>query len=135
MNEKHLIFIIGLPASGKTTLAKNKYHNYKLFDDVSISYPNPSSLVFDVRDEEKSVIIDPYCSLKEIQDIVRIIFKKFSISFIYFENNPAQCLINAKTRPEKKVEDLIRYLTTKYYIPDGEKTVAVYDPNQPLPLP
>ena len=48
------------------------------------------------------------------------------IDWIYFENDPEACLINAHRRENKKVDSFIQNLTKSYTIPTGSNIVKVY---------
>ena len=50
------------------------------------------------------------------------------IQYIYFENDPERCLINAAspTRKYKKVEQFIRQASKEYIIPEGVVPLKVY---------
>jgi hypothetical protein len=41
----------------------------------------------------------------------------YEVDYVYFENNPKQCLENAKRRIEKKVDGYIKYLSSVYNPP------------------
>lgn len=61
-NEKEAILIGGLPCSGKTTLAKEEYSNYKLIDDPR---DWEKDVLGKIKKQKRVVITDPYLSFKK----------------------------------------------------------------------
>ena len=93
---KKIVIILGLPGSGKTTLAKTKYSNYKLIDDITINY---NINYYDPND--KIVITCPIAGTKSKKEILRKLklwFGKSYITFIVYENNYEQCIKNIESR-------------------------------------
>ena len=55
---------------------------------------------------------------------------KINVSYIYFSNNPEQCLINVRNRNDgRKVNGFILTYAKYYNIPFGATVVDVYDAN------
>jgi len=115
--------ICGLPGSGKTTLANylaNQTPNSLVIDDPSI---NGIPTILDLKDYDHVFIADPaFCRRHTRLDAVLLLTNMFSdakINYIFFENNPEQCIKNSKKRlesePAKKVESYIRYLSERYF--------------------
>lgn len=120
--------IIGLPASGKTTLAniinKDNDFKYRIIDD-------PKNFMKDIYPyiNEDLIITDPTLCIESNRDKAVSMIKKYTnakIEWIFFENNPKQCLINAKNRENKKVDSLISLLSKEYVIPKGSNTCKVH---------
>lgn len=120
--------IVGLPGSGKTTLAKkingdngNKYH---IIDD-------PKNFETDVMPylDRDVIITDPYLCFKNfrVAAIKRIesINPDIKIDWLFFENDPEKCLENSKNR-DRKVESFIKNFSTKYEIPKNATVIDVY---------
>lgn len=121
------IIIVGLPASGKTTLANNliKDNCFMLFDDVSVSEKLFSDMNDHIKSQKDLVITDPYICLKNVQDVLKNKLIGYDIEWIYFENDPNQCLINASFR-DKKVDGLIKNLSKQYYMPNQVVPMKVF---------
>ena len=118
-----IIFVIGLPASGKTTFVCNTKHSLDLFVDD----PTDINRVFEICNKAAAenvnvYIADPkFCVCNILRSAVEALSDKYSdadIEFVYFDNNPQQCAVNAKNRmhaqPEKKVENFIWQLSAQY---------------------
>jgi cytidylate kinase len=108
-----VLFIIGLPASGKTTLAKQicERTNAVLYDDP-LNYKA-------IALHDKIVITDALLCREENVAIATAILQKIGYSkfdFIYFENDPDTCLVNAQIRNTHQVSVSIR-THTKHYKP------------------
>lgn len=107
-----IVFIVGLPASGKTTLARCMDGQH--FEDAA-------QLPLNV---EGSFILESpeFCSQKlltgaRVQALLQ--YPHHDQRVIYFENNPEQCLINAKMRPNKPVDGAIRRWSKEYNPPEN----------------
>lgn len=128
------IMIVGLPGSGKTTFAHNNYgnvENHIIFDDFSI---NPRKHINDYNREKPSTVVIPDPNLCGVSREVaeRKIKEMFGIDdicfeWIYFENNPEQCKINAIERNDNRnVFVDIDSLSRRYVIPEGSKKLPVF---------
>lgn len=107
-----ITLIVGLPGSGKTTLAKSMEGH--LVDDPDqrldmLITPAPAHLI----------ITHPYLcvreSLKTLIIYLSVYYSGVTPKIIYFENDPKQCMINARKRVNKPVEGFIKQLTKEYY--------------------
>jgi predicted kinase len=119
-----MLIVAGLPASGKTEFIKQKYGSReKTFIFEDISEEDMSELHRVISSEEGLVIVSsPFAVLRKwrlsfLEWCINNNFN-FKVSYVFFENNPKQCLNNAKRRPENKVENLIIELTKDYTIPE-----------------
>lgn len=120
MYEAYLI--AGLPASGKTTYAKN--FKCKLFDD-----PKDLKEIIDYCKCGNNIIItDPNFCITEVRNKAQKILLDlgYKVNWIFFENNPNQCIINSKKRPEKSVEMYIKQLSLLYNIPENSVILSVW---------
>ncbi len=118
--------VAGLPASGKSTWAKEQHPGANFVDD-------PKGLGDIVLDETKvfTYIVDPFFCLSHIrQQAETILFDNYpgcDIQWIFFENNPVQCLVNAKNRTDKKVDNFIEFLSKRYNIPGDSIILPVWE--------
>jgi hypothetical protein len=53
----------------------------------------------------------------------------FEKEYVFFENDPEQCLLNSKRRIGKPVEDSIYWLTKMYHIPEGVIPIKCWQGN------
>ena len=106
------LVIVGLPASGKSTYIETIQHLYNaVYDDI---YCEIEKISYD------SIIIShPDFCKDNIRGEVkrRLETKGYSVEFLFFANNPKQCLKNAKRRENKDVDGYIRYLSGFYNPP------------------
>lgn len=112
------LLIVGLPASGKSHFLREiKTQDDVVIDDfISSHIPKVESLI----------LTDPYLCVQRIRDAVEGSLTDLGytrISFIYYENDPDQCLKNATTRPEMAVDNLIRHLSKSYNPPRIDRRV------------
>jgi len=115
-----LTLIVGLPASGKTTLGAT------LSCDVFLDEVTSLDQIKIPLELGKSVVVtDPHLCLKKNQEKAKVVFNNWPIRWIYFENNPKQCLVNAKLR-DKPVNNDIKIFSKDYFIPDNCEVLPVY---------
>lgn len=123
----NIFVIVGLPGSGKSTLLnklKKEYDFYYIDDMMNLSELPVTC--------ENLVIADVHaCNPKTRNKMIDIFNKKYenaNIQFFYFENNPQQCLENARNRNDsRKVDTDIRVLSRVYDIPKGISVIPVYN--------
>ena len=115
-----LTFIVGLPASGKTTLGAT------LSCDVFLDEVKSLDQIKEQLHLGKSVVVtDPYLCYKKNQEKAKVEFNNWPIRWIFFENNPKQCLVNAKLR-DKPVNGDIKIFSRDYFIPDNCEVLPVH---------
>jgi GTPase SAR1 family protein len=130
-----IIFIVGLPGSGKTTLAydmlmEDQDHTI-LRDDYSLHF-DKNDLMWNLF-AKRVIITDPrLCGVSE-RDAITLIEKRYPVydganfKFIYFDNDPEACIINSRRTPKPGgTEKLINYLTKIYKIPANADIRKVY---------
>ena len=128
-----IVLIAGLPASGKTHLG-NKIaleQNLILIDD-------PIDLIeveLIVSNSEKGIVFcdHNFCIPRLRTVATNYLLEKFpdaELEWIFFENDVNQCLSNLYYRQDngddRKVEGLIRGLSSYYSIPCDEKCIPVW---------
>lgn len=125
----NILFIVGLPGSGKTTLAKNINENkggsYRIIDD-------PKDFDLDVLPflNENLIITDPHLCNGNIREMAvsKILAQtEANIEWIFFENNPKVCLENIIARDGGKVKPSIINFTRIYKVPDGVEALSVFN--------
>lgn len=121
----NVLFIVGLPGSGKTTFAKNISNGYRLIDD-------PVNFIKDVKPylDENLIITDPSLCIESNRVSATNMIKSYNpyikIDWLFFENDPESCILNASGRINKKVDNYIKTLSKVYKIPTGSTIVDVY---------
>lgn len=133
----HIIFLIGLPGSGKTYYANNylrNNHNY-FIDDFSVNDIEWCLEDFKKSGKNQLIISDPNLCLVSQESAKESIkkmlneIKEFEFLFLYFENNPEQCIKNIAHRNDDRCifEKSIRELWSKnYIIPENAVVFPVY---------
>lgn len=123
-----LIIIIGLPGSGKTTLASSKYKDYKLFDDFIFNFYN-GEVISAIQSGDNVCLTDPRLCLPDIFnryiETLQQYINKQNIKLIVFKNNPEQCKLNKPCR----TPTINKY--TKFYNIDTYKDFDVEEINVP----
>lgn len=126
--ERKCTLIIGLPGSGKTTLAKTLLANSEVKDSILIDDPKHFSEIANAVRAKYLIIVDPHLciSLNYLTAEMMLESLGFSVERIFFENNPKQCLINAEKRGTKNVKADIDYFSKRYFIPSSANVIPVY---------
>lgn len=131
-----VIFIVGLPGSGKTFLGNRLQDAFNsagiknmFLDDASTkdqikivlglmkSEENFKDLAFD--NAEFLIITDPMLCYKPAQEVAKASFSGVTQTWVYFENNPEQCIKNILGRDERVISlGWVEHLSREYYIPE-----------------
>lgn len=126
--EKQITLLIGLPGSGKTDyISKNfKEGDYTIVDDPRKGSDIP------VNFEKHLIIADCHLcreqSMAGFKEFAATRFPDIPINYIYFENNPEQCLKNAAFRNDGRiVEPTIRHMSKTYKIPEDVTPIPVFN--------
>ena len=114
------IFVVGLPGSGKTEEFKNKE---TVLDDEENSYCALVSLMKENK-EEIYLLSAEFCNKHILDSVVKFIEEFDSNSpkfeYIYYENNPTQCIKNVINRNDgRNVMTDISILTKLYNPPEN----------------
>lgn len=122
-----IVFVIGLPGSGKTYFVNSQKDGFVLDDPKNFHQINHAINECNRLNLSILYVTDPHFCDKMVLVAAIKIFKKLlkidDFDFIYFENDPEQCLINAKNRNDgRKVDGMIKYLS------------KIYQPIKPIPV-
>lgn len=133
-----IILIVGLPGSGKSRLA-NRINQDNGGKFTIINDPKDFKKIED-NIHKDLIITDPHlCFEKNRQSAlqkIKDLNPNCKIEWIYFKNDPEQCLINSNVRnranqisfkPVKKVDGFIKNFSQFYTIPDGAFVVDVWN--------
>ncbi len=125
-----VILICGLPGSGKTHLGKRlaEETGFDFIDDVSPTHMNQLKEI--LESGRNCIISDPNFVLEHTRKLALGYLTRFSkteVEWIFFENNPSQCMKNVVKRNDgRMVVGFIDTCSKQYKIPDGAKIVKVY---------
>ncbi len=129
-----VLFIVGLPGSGKTHLAnrinRDNNNRYTIVDDPTNFNTQIVPLLNDGRD---IIITDPHLCVdknrESAKNKVHSINDKYKIEWIFFENDPIKCLRNIEHRSDgRKVKNYINQLSKSYIIPDNSTIIEIWEP-------
>ena len=141
-----VIFVVGLPGSGKTEFIRSMAHPKTEFDDYKAGAFNDDSaftsarryleLITTLREGRECVISDiDFCRSEaraEAECILRREVPGLHLQWICFENDPAQCVRNARARAESTRRNLeaeldnIRRYASQYVIPPHAQIFRVW---------
>lgn len=122
-----ITLLVGLPGSGKSHYIANSSTPYThIIDDPRSKSELPEKLEGDM------IIADCHlCREKTRETLNNIIAEMYpdaSTHYVFFENNPKQCLKNVAYRNDGRVvEPTINNYSRVYNIPEGSEVVAVFD--------
>lgn len=141
---RELIVIVGMPGSGKTTYAKklveeglidnycDDYEFWPLKTDGKVWRDEDRRLIAGLNKGQAWAVADTrYCDSLERRKL-KLALKKLvpnlKISYVYFDNRPDSCELNATRRkgglPRHEI-NLIYYYTKLYKIPPGAKIIKI----------
>ena len=123
---KKVIFLVGLPGSGKTHYAGG-FPGYTLLDDPSVFVTHESLLKF-MADHGDLIISDPMLCREWTQVSAKAIFSRYAQRWIYWENDLEACLNNIHKRNDDRhiSLDFMKALSRQYFIPDGVAQIPVF---------
>ena len=107
MNYHKVILIIGLPASGKSTYARNHINNsHTIFDDFITQFYNGKALKC-IADGNNVCLIDPRLCIPSTYENILGQIKRYTndIGIILFENNPQKSIKYSKIRNDKNKDN------------------------------
>jgi len=114
-----ITFIVGLPGSGKSCLGNEMINENTVFlDDIS-----KLGVEKIIENKDKDLVIsDVYLCLDDERmkaiNVINKLIPDCKINWIYFENNPGQCLKNVERRKkdgdDRHVEELVKLLSKDY---------------------
>lgn len=126
-----VICIVGLPGSGKTTLA------YRMADDRA-----DVTVIDDIRSQESLpapdayavlIITDPWFCMESVRVSAEATLRMrygTAVEWIFFENDPAKALANVERRADGRlVTGLIAQLSRYYRVPEGVTVMRIWSPD------
>jgi predicted kinase len=125
-----IVFVVGLPGSGKTHLAKqmSETQGLVLLDDL-----NSLDNLFGVLASQDSCVItdpnlcDPSIRAKAVQ-VIKSKFDDVQLEWIFFENSPEKCRKNIQYRNDgRNVEATLLRFTKVYDIPEGHVAREIWN--------
>lgn len=139
-NKKHLIWIHGLPGSGKSYLAQEKQQklpskSYQILDDNG----NMRDVEELLRKGENIILTSPYfenysftnnfVNLKEKMKL----YTNYFVTHLWFENDVEACINNLENRTDHKIDSKyiiseIKNFSKKYKIPLNARKIPVNRP-------
>ena len=136
MNIKpQLNIIVGLPGSGKTTLANYVLtecpFNFKLFDDVSTS-KTLADVCTALFMGEDCIVVDPALCNENAQRRAKELFEPLAnVIWVFFENSIEKAFTNLQRRvyngdTRRVSKSYLSFLSQNYYIPDGANVREIY---------
>lgn len=121
-------FIIGLPGSGKTHLAKELQATSiiapMMIDDPVLVDLTKLNNIVDV------IVTDPHlCNPRIRQNAIDTFAKRgYMIEFIFFENDAEKCIKNVAYRADGRIISAEGMKSFFYEIPDGVKPLEIWQP-------
>ena len=135
LNKPKLIWIHGLPGSGKTHLMKDLNDgSFVVLDDTS----SISDIKSELEQNNNIILASPYFdnylnSLFLGETKLRTILKDYNydVEEVWFENDLQMCIQNLKNRTEhtintKQIIPDMKHFSKDYKIPNGVKTIPVW---------
>ncbi len=146
-----ITFVVGLPASGKSSFVDDFIREgVPVFDDFMKGSPSSFArcrhlpkIRAHLNQDRDIVLTDILLVQPAFRDevIQGLALHAARIEWVFFENNPAQCLKNSARRARSQNKDhqaevgLIRDLSLRYTYPDNRRPLPVASPADPAPKP
>lgn len=146
-----ITFVIGLPASGKSSFVEDFIREgVPVFDDFMKGAPSAFARCRHLPkirthlNQDRDIVLSDILLVQPAfrDEVVRELAPHAPrIEWVFFENNPAQCLKNSARRARAQNEDhqtevgLIRDLSLRYTYPDNCRPLPVASPADPAPKP
>lgn len=128
MNPK-VLMVVGLPGSGKThyvlNLLKTSHQGYLMFDDINDTH----QFIDGLSKNKNCIVVDPHFCADKPRELAHRIAKFYlaEVEWIFFENDPEQCLKNVLVRNDGRlVQGFIKQYSKKYTIPKDAKIIKVF---------
>lgn len=127
-----VIAIVGLPASGKTTYAKELMssdpEHFVLIDDPKNYTRDIENVLKSLPPDTTAIITDPHLCVTRLRETLVERFSRlgFEISWIFFENDPEACKKNYVRRHSREKFADIRWFSSEYQVPSDVIPVPVW---------
>jgi gluconate kinase len=138
--EKILIWIHGLPGSGKTHLANrimksNPDANFVHFDDtgsvrdIRIEMEMNRNIIVSSPFFEGYMRLSSFCLNKSLKELIKD--KNYTCRDIWFENNLKKCIANVSRRighqmPKEDLLSVLPHFSNLYEIPDNADIIPIF---------
>lgn len=141
IDKKFLIWIHGLPGSGKSYLALEKQQklsnkNFIVLDDIY----NFSQIEEHLINNEDIILTSPYYEnysftkyFEKLNNLMKSKYTNYFVINLWFENDKESCKANLRNRTEHKIKSdsiisEIDYFSKNYSIPSNVRKIPVYRP-------
>lgn len=123
---------MGLPGSGKTTLAKKMVaedSSLLLFDDLTVA--SLQDALTTLKQGKSCILVDVFLCMGDKREKAKKILQTTGaqIEWIFFENDPIKCLSNVRDRQEdndlREVGGSIDRFKGIYVVPEGVTPIRI----------
>jgi hypothetical protein len=127
-----LVWIVGLPGSGKTYYAeRHPIKGAKFFDDPSANAASLDELKRHIQAGGNAVITDVYSVSTTVRALAESKLRAWGVTeieWMYFENDPEACIRNIGRRRDGRLvsESYVREAAKHYAIPEGVEILPVF---------
>lgn len=129
------VLLVGLPGSGKTTLARERYlpEGFILVDDpTDIDDVREAVAAARAVDGPGIIVADPHLVVSRHRQSAETFLVRLgcTVEFVFFANDPDQAEINVRMRADDRGPMHVRVMSQAYDLPEGEVTIPVHRPRR-----